>query len=225
VPDERETPSSNGAFSILDDPPPTTSNKVTVASQLTAGTTTGTAEEQTSGLNRHGKHVGAIIGGVLVGGLGFGVLVGGLVLYIRRRRLMKTDAERSPKPYVILDGGEEPPRVGMVEASFARARYGGVEPFVRPLRGQTPTIPPMEKGVLGGDSTASRQSSREPGPVGRPGLMPSKSRSPTRTPNPNLTITVPHSNNKRAQKWSALESTIVPKTALPPYPGSPLANQ
>ena len=220
--------SSTGGFSILDSPLTTATNAATVTSRPiaapTAAPTTSTAKE-TSGPNDRNKNVGIIVGGILVGGLGFGLLVGGLVLCVRRRRLKKIDAGRLSEPYLILDGGEKPPRIGMAEASILRARYGGVEPFVLPLASQTPAIPRMEKAALFGDVTVLQQSTREPSSTRPADLTPSESGSRTRTEKSGLAIAVPSNNTQRAKKRPLLESIMFPKTALPPYPGSPYASQ
>ena len=126
APDESVIPSSSGGYSILEVPRTT---MVTITSQPIATPTTSAAGQTSDPKNRSQK-TGTIVVGALVG---LGALVGGLVFYFHRRR-SKIDAERSSKSYLSLDEGHGPPKIGMLEASIARARYGGVG---SPLGGQT----------------------------------------------------------------------------------------
>lgn len=187
--------------------PATETSAVASTSQTIAAPTTSGAEQVPSQEKRD-QNVVPIVVGVLVG---LGVLVGGLVLFLLRRRL-RTDGKRSSKPYLNLDGGD---RIGMLETSIARARYGGVEPSVLPLGGQAPTILPMDDAVL-------RQSSRGPHQARPPDLTLPESRSPTRTETPGLTSTNSHDKNRRQKKGRLI---MFSKTALPPYPGSPRTGQ
>ena len=213
VPGEGVTHSIMEANSILEVPRTTATSAVTSASQPIAAPTT-SKEEQTSSPNQSNKKAGVIVVGTLVG---LAALFGGLSLYVRRRR-SKIDAERSARSYHTLDGGEGPPRIAMFEASIARARYGDVEAPTLPPGGQTQAIPPMEKAALVGAVAVSRQSLRETRRARPPDLTLSESRPQTRTETSSLAITTPH---QRTKKRALLESMVLPKTALPPYPGSP----
>jgi hypothetical protein len=211
VPDQGMIHPSIGANSVLEDEP-------TLASQPIV-TPTASGVELTSGPDRRSQLIIIIVVGSVVG---LGVLVGGLVLFARRRRL-KIDAERSSKPPLSLGRGEGLTRIGMLEASIVRARYRRLEPSVMPLGGQTSIIPPMEKATLVGG--VARQSSREPRRARPPDLTLSESRSRTRTEASHFTIALPQSSPQRLKKRPLLESKMISKTALPPYPGSPLTRQ
>jgi len=185
------------------------STGATLDSQPIATPTTSRAE-QTSSPNKRNQVIAIIVLMVLVG---LALLVGGLVLFAHRRR-WKVDAERSSKPYNTLDGEEG--RIGMLEASIVRARCKRLEHSVSPPGCQTPAAPSMEQGTLVGGGVL--QNPGEPRPA-------CESRSRTRMETLRLTITVPQSTNQLAKKRLLLESILFPKTALPPYPGSPLTRQ
>ena len=173
-------------------------SETTLDSQPIATPTTSRAE-QTPGPSKR-KQVIAIM--VVVALVGLGLLVGGLAFFVHRRRF-KIDARRLSKSYTTLDGDEG--RFGMLEASIVRARYTGSGHSVSPPGGQTLAIPPMEQDSVGDDI-------RESG-------------SRTRMETPHVTITVPQSTHQRAKDRLLLKSIPFPKTALPPYPGSPLTRR
>jgi hypothetical protein len=172
--------------------------------------------EETSGPNRRTQVIVII---VVVTLMGLGLLIGGLTWLARRRRL-KIDAARRSKRYITLNGEEGLPRIGMLEASIVRARYGGQEPSALPPDGQTPAMPPMGQATLVGGSV--QQSARETHQDRPPDSTLSKSRSQARTETSRVATTASRSNHQRARKRS---SVMFPKTGLPPYPGSPLTHQ
>lgn len=174
-------------------------SEATLDSQPIATPTTSGAE-QTPGPNRRNQVIAIV---VVVASVGLGLLVGGLAWFVHRRRF-KIDAKRMSKTYTTLDGEEG--RFGMLEASIVRARYTGPERSVSPPGGQTPVISPMEQEAsVEGDIRESR--------------------SQTRMETPRVTITVPQSTKQREKNRCLLQSLSFPKTALPPYPGSPPSRQ
>ena len=211
IPEWGSTQSPIGMHSISE-------NGDTFDSQPIATPTTNRAE-QTSGPNRRNQVIVIIVFVILIG---LGLLIGGLVCLARRRRL-KIDAEKSSKRYATLDGEDGPPRIGMLEASIVRARCRGPEPSVLPPSDQTPVTPPMGQPTLVGGGVW--QDSRESHQDCPPDSTLSKSRSATRTGMSRVAITAFQSNHQRARKRSLLGPTMLPKNALPPYPGSPLTRQ
>ena len=172
--------------------------------------------EQTSGPNRRNQVIVIMVVAILIG---LGLLVGGLALLARRRRL-KIDAERPSKHYITLGGEEGCPRIGMLEASIVRARYGSQEPSVLPPGGRSPAISPMGQATLVGGSVQPNSSEIH---QDRPfDSTLSELRPQTRTKTSRVAFTAPQSNHQRAKKRSSI---LFPNTALPPYPGSPLTRQ
>ena len=202
IPEWGRTQSPIGIHSTLE-------GEATPDSQAIA-TPTPSRAEQTSSPNKRNQVIAIMVVMALVA---LGLLVGGLALFAHGRRL-KIDAGRSSKPYATLDGEEG--RIGMLEASIVRARYKRLEHPVSSSGGQTAAAPPMEQDtVVGGGAL---QNSREPSPARE-----SRSRTPMETAR--LTVTVPQSTIQRAKERLLLESIPFPKTALPPYPGSPPTRQ